>query len=148
MNNTLNNLALLSFKRKARKLGKNIEVRNLMDQGFNAEHLVRTGETLILWGEDNGFHSIFAEKDTEVLYLAIFPDKYNFDEVYHVGILNFEKNRLYLYRCYLQIHSNGKKFAYGLQFEISEYFKDEEFHRQDEVDTALRNAGKESYIVH
>ena len=55
MNSTLNNLALISFKRKARKLGKNIEVANLTDQGFFEEYLARAGETLIIWSEENGF---------------------------------------------------------------------------------------------
>ena len=125
MNNTLNNLALLSFKRKARKLGKNIEVANLTDQDFFEEHLVRAGETLVLWGEESGFHSIFTENDKELVYLVNFPDKYSYDEVYHFGILNSDKTKLYVYRCYEQISDERRKaLAFGLQFKIEEYLKD------------------------
>jgi hypothetical protein len=121
MNSTLNNLALLSFKRKARKLGKNIEVANLTDQGFFNEHLVRAGETLIIWSEENGFHSIFTENDKELVYLVNFPDKYGCDEVYHFGILNKEKTKLYVYRCYDQYPSGDKMFTFGLQFQTNRY---------------------------
>ena|ERR1035437_2654221 len=127
MNSTLNNLALLSFKRKARKLGKNIEVANLTDQGFFEEHLVRAGETLIIWGEENGFHSIFTEKDKELAYLVNFADKYGYDEVYHFGILNPDKTKLYVYRCYDQLTHQNEVLAYGLQFQIEEYLKNEDF---------------------
>ncbi len=118
MNNTLNNLALLSFKRKARKLGRNIEVANLTDQEFFEEYLVRAGETLIIWSEENGFHSIYTESDYELAYLlGDFPDKYGYDEVYHFGILNPDKTKLYVYRCYDQIDN----VTYGLQFQAEEY---------------------------
>jgi hypothetical protein len=126
MNSTLNNLALLSFKRKARKLGKNIEVANLTDQGFFEEYLVRAGETLIIWSEENGFHSILTENDKELAYLVNFPDKYGYDEVYHFGILNKDKTKLYVYRCYDQLTHQNEVLAYGLQFQIEEYLKQEE----------------------
>lgn len=122
MNSTLNNLALLSFKRKARKLGKNIEVANLTDQGFFEEYLVRVGETLIIWSEENGFHSIYTESDYELAYLLVdFPDKYGYDEVYHFGILNPDKTKLYVYRCYDQLTHQNEVLAYGLQYQIEEY---------------------------
>ncbi len=126
MNNTLNNLALLSFKRKARKLGKKIEVANLTDQDFFEDHLVRAGETLIIWSEENGFHSILTENDKELVYLVNFPDKYGYDEVYHFGILNKDKTKLYVYRCYDQLTHQNEVLAYGLQFQIEEYLKQEE----------------------
>jgi hypothetical protein len=116
MDSTLNNLALLSFKRKARKLGKNIEVANLTDQGFFEEYLVRAGETLIIWSEENGFHSILTENDKELEYLVEFPDKYDYDEIYHFGILNKDKTKLYVYRCYDQLTHQNEVLAYGLQF--------------------------------
>jgi hypothetical protein len=121
MNSTLNNLALLSFKRKARKIGKNIEVVNLTDQGFFEEYLVRAGETLIIWGEENGFHSVYTKNDVELAYLIDFPIKYNYDEVYHFGILNTKKNKLYVYRCYDQFVSRGKSVVLGLQFQVEMY---------------------------
>jgi hypothetical protein len=127
MNSTLNSLALLSFKRKARKFGKNIEVANLTDQGFFEEYLVRAGETLIIWSEENGFHSIFTENDKELAYLVEFPDKYGYDEVYHFGILNKDKTKLYVYRCYDQCPSGDKMVPFGLHFQTDEYKKDEEF---------------------
>jgi len=123
MNITLNNLALLSFKRKARKLGKNIEVANLTDQGFFEEYLVRAGETLIIWGEENGFHLIFTENDRKLACLVNFPDKYGYDEVYHFGILNPDKTKLFVYRCYDQY----EKSVFGLQFRIDEYLESENF---------------------
>ncbi len=126
MNSTLNNLALLSFKRKARKLGKNIEVANLTDQGFFEEYLVCAGETLIIWSEENGFHSILTENDKELAYLVNFPDKYGYDEVYYFGILNKDKTKLYVYRCYDQLTHQNEVLAYGLQFQIEEYLKQEE----------------------
>jgi len=137
MNSTLNNLALLSFKRKARKLGKNIEVANLTDQGFLEEYLVRAGETLIIWSEENGFHSIFTENDKELAYLVNFPDKYGYDEVYHFGILNSNKTKLYVYRCYEQLTHLNEVLAYGLHFQIEEYLKNIDF-QESEVDIYKR----------
>ncbi len=139
MNSTLNNLALLSFNRKARKLGKNIEVANLTNQGFFEEHLVRAGETLFIWSEENGFHSILTENDKELVRLVNFPDKYGKDEVYHFGILNPDKTKLYVYRSYDQVpDEKGKMIAYGLQFQIAEYFKNEDF-QESEVDIYRRH---------
>ncbi|NTW30792.1 MAG: hypothetical protein HGA33_05920 [Candidatus Moranbacteria bacterium] len=124
MNRTLNNLALLSFERKARKLGKNIHVANLMDQGFSEEHLIRKGETLIIWSVENGFHSIPTENDCELVSLVSFPEKYNDDEIHHFGILNEQKTRLYIYRCYDRIHSQGTAYIYGLRY-FAEAYKEE-----------------------
>jgi len=139
MNSTLNNLALLSFNRKARKLGKNIEVANLTNQGFFEEHLVRAGETLFIWSEENGFHSILTENDKELVRLVNFPDKYGKGEVYHFGILNPDKTKLYVYRSYDQVpDEKGKMIAYGLQFQIAEYFKNEDF-QESEVDIYRRH---------
>lgn len=143
MNSTLNNLALLSFKRKARKFGKNIEVANLTDQGFFEEHLVRAGETLIIWSEENGFHSIPTENDKELVYLVKFPDKYGHDEVYHFGILNKDKTKLYVYRCYDQLSHQNEVLVYGLQFQIEEYLKQEETNIDNHIShiTALMGRG-------
>lgn len=121
MNSTLNNLALLSFRRKARKLGKHIEVANLMDQGFFEDHLIRAGETLIIWSEENGFHSIFTENDKELAYLVDFPKKYSYDEVYHFGILNIDRTKLYVHRCYGQLNYQNEMLTYGLQHQTDEY---------------------------
>ena len=131
MNSTLNNLALLSFKRKARKLGKNIQVANLTDQEFLEEHLIREGETLIIWSEENGFHTIFTKNDKELEYLAEFPDKYSYDEVYHFGILNSAKTKLYVYRCYDQLSFQNKLLAYGLQSHIASYLRDDDIQEED-----------------
>jgi hypothetical protein len=146
MNNTLNNLALLSFKRKARKLGKNIEVANLTDQGFFEEYLVRAGETLIIWSEENGFHSILTENDTELAYLVNFPDKYGYDEVYHFGILNKDKTKLYVYRCYDQFTNQDKVLAYGLQFQIEDYINTQEFYRQQESELPFLQTGNGHWL--
>lgn len=126
MNSTMNSLALLSFKRKARKLGKNIAIANLTDQGFFEEYLVRAGETLIIWSEENGFHSIFTENDIELAHLVEFPSKYSYDEVYHFGILNKDKTKLYVYRCYDQPGYKNEVVAYGLQFQTDEYTKNQD----------------------
>lgn len=144
MNSTLNNLALLSFKRKARKLGKNIEVANLTDQGFFEEYLVRAGETLIIWSEENGFHSIFTENDKELAYLVNFPDKYGYDEVYHFGILNKDKTKLYVYRCYDQCPSGEKTVPFGLQFQTDEYKKQEEFDEENSLSHLTALTGRAS----
>lgn len=144
MNSTLNNLALLSFKRKARKLGKNIEVANLTDQGFFEEYLVRAGETLIIWSEENGFHSILTENDKELAYLVNFPDKYGYDEVYHFGILNKDKTKLYVYRCYDQLTHQNEVLAYGLQFQIEEYKKQEEFDEENSLSHLTALTGRAS----
>ncbi len=128
MNSTLNNLALLSFKRKARKLGKNIEVVNCTERkDFIDDYFIREGETLIIWGEENGFHSIVSESYIKLLDLVTFPDKYNYDEVYHFGVLNSDKISLYVYRCYEQCPSGSKTVPFGLQFQIDEYKKQEQF---------------------
>lgn len=139
MNSTLNNLALLSFKRKARKLGKNIEVANLTDQGFFEEYLVRAGETLIIWSEENGFHSILTENDKELAYLVNFPDKYGYDEVYHFGILNKDKTKLYVYRCYDQLTYKNEVLAYGLQFQTERY--------REGKDLDIQNDAASSYCI-
>ncbi|MBP6908670.1 MAG: hypothetical protein KBB75_02510 [Candidatus Pacebacteria bacterium] len=146
MNSTLNNLALLSFKRKARKLGKNIEVANLTDQGFFEEYLVRAGETLIIWGEENGFHSIFTENDKELAYLVNFPDKYGYDEVYHFGILNPDKTKLYVYRCYDQLTHQNEVLAYGLQYQTEEYKRNQDFELQQESELPFLQQGRGSYL--
>lgn len=109
--NTLNSLALISFKRKARKLGKDILVANLTDQGFFEDYLVRAGETLIIWSEENGFHSIFTKDDDDLLNLVNFPDKYDDDEIHHYGVLNKDKTKLYVYRCYEADGRTGLKNA-------------------------------------
>ena len=96
MNNTLNNLALHSFNRKARKIGSNIEVINCMDIFFIPYCTVHAGETLFIWSEENGFHSIFTENDKELAYLVDFPEKYGYDSVYHFAILNLQAIRLAL----------------------------------------------------
>lgn len=144
MNNTLNNLALLSFKRKARKLGKNIVVANLTDQGFFEEYLVRAGETLIIWSEENGFHSIFTENDRELAYLVNFPEKYGYDEVYHYGILNKDKTKLYVYRCYEQLTHQNEVLAYGLQFQIEEHIKQVDFDAEDSISYFTSLTGRAS----
>jgi hypothetical protein len=141
MNSTLNKLALLSFKRKARKLGKNIEVANLTDQGFFEEHLVRAGETLIIWSEENGFHSILTENDKELAYLVNFPDKYGYDEVYHFGILNKDKTKLYVYRCYDQLTHQNKVLAYGLQYQTERYKEKEELDIQNDAASSYCRRG-------
>lgn len=125
--NTLNSLALLSFKRKARKLGKNIEVVNCTERkNFIEDYFVREGETLIIWGEENGFHSILSKSYIKLLNLVAFPDKYNHDEVYHFGVLNSDKTSLYVYRCYDQLTHQNEVLAYGLQFQTEEYLRQEE----------------------
>lgn len=146
MNSTLNNLALLSFKRKARKLGKNIEVANLTDQGFFEEYLVRAGETLIIWSEENGFHSIFTEKDYELSYLVDFPNKYGYDEVYHFGILNPDKTKLYVYRCYDQLAHQNEVLAYGLQYQTEEYRKNQDYHLYEESILPFMQQGQGSRL--
>ena len=146
MNNTLNNLALLSFKRKARKLGKNIEVANLTDQGFFEEYLVRAGETLIIWGEENGFHSIFTENDKELVHLVNFPDKYSYDEVYHFGILNPDKTKLYVYRCYDHLTHQNEVLAYGLQYRTEEYKRNQDFELQQESELPFLQQGQGSWL--
>ncbi len=105
MNDTLNNLALFSFRRKARKLNKNIAIIDFTHHGYLEHSLVVKGETLILWGEENGFHTIFANKDTEL---------------YYFGILNLEQTKLCVYRCYEQAPYRKDKVAFGLQFNIEE----------------------------
>jgi hypothetical protein len=146
MNSTLNNLALLSFKRKARKLGKNIEVANLTDQGFFEEYLVRAGETLIIWSEENGFHSIFTKNDKELAYLVDFPDKYGYDEVYHFGILNPDKTKLYVYRCYDQLTHQNEVLAYGLQYQTEEYKRNQDFELQQESELPFLQQGQGSRL--
>ncbi len=146
MNSTLNNLALLSFKRKARKLGKNIEVANLTDQGFFEEYLVRAGETLIIWSEENGFHSISTQNDKELAYLVDFPDKYGYDEVYHFGILNPDKTKLYVYRCYDQLTHQNEVLAYGLQYQTEEYKRNQDFELQQESELPFLQQGRGSYL--
>lgn len=147
MNSTLNNLALLSFRRKARKLGKNIEVANLTDQGFSEEYLVRAGETLILWSEENGFHSIFTENDKDLVCLAYFPDKYKDDEIYHFGILNPDKTKLYVYRCYDQVpDQDGKLLPFGLKFLIEMNHDYYEFHAQQKSELMFLQQGQGSRL--
>jgi hypothetical protein len=146
MNSTLNNLALLSFKRKARKLGKNIEVANLTNQGFFEEYLVRAGEILIIWSEDNGFHLIFTENDKELAYLVDFPDKYGYDEVYHFGILNKDKTKLYVYRCYDQLTYQNEVLAYGLQYQTEEYRNNQNFELQQESELPFLQTGNMSWL--
>jgi len=146
MNSTLNNLALLSFKRKARKLGKNIVVANLTDQGFFEEYLVHAGETLIIWSEENGFHSILTENDKELAYLVNFPDKYGYDEVYHFGILNKDKTKLYVYRCYDQLTHQNEVWLYGLQYHTEEYKKQRDLEIQQESELPFMQQGQGSYL--
>jgi hypothetical protein len=146
MNSTLNSLALLSFKRKARKLGKNIVVANLTDQGFLEEYLVRAGETLIIWSEENGFHSIFTKNDKELAYLVEFPDKYGHDEVYHFGILNKDKTKLYVYRCYDQLNYQDEMLVYGLQYQAEEYRKNQDYHLYEESTLPFLETGNMSRL--
>jgi len=146
MKSTLNNLALFSFRRKAKKLGKRIEVANLMDQGFFEEYLVRAGETLIIWSEENAFHTIFTEIDCELAYLVDFPDKYGHDEVYHFGILNKDKTKLYLYRCYDQLNYLDGILVYGLQYQTEQYRKNQDYRLYEESTLPFLETGNMSRL--
>jgi len=146
VNNTLNNLALLSFRRKARKLGKNIEVANLTNQIFFEEYMVCAGETLIIWSEENGFHSIFTENNEGLAYLVNFPDKYSYDEVYHFGVLNPDKTKLYVYRCYDQLNHQDEMLVYGLQYQVEEYKKNQELERQQDSELPFLKQGQGSRL--
>ena len=148
MNSTLNNLALLSFKRKARKAKKEIEVINFMNEtsSFDPYFMVREGETLILWSEENGFHSIVSKGNMGLVCLAQFPDKYNYDEIYHFGILNKDKTKLYVYRCYDQLTHQNEVLAYGLQFQIGEFFENEARKFQQEMEHAFLETGNMSWL--
>ena len=131
MKATLNKLALLAFTRKARKLSKNISVVNSTSQQFITDFLVRAGETLIVWSEENGFHSISTSNDCMYKDLVHFPAKYDNDEVHYYGVLNKGKTTLNVYRCYAELVFRKKVYALGLKF-----FSDEESHEESLDDYA------------
>jgi len=147
MNCTLKNLALLSFKRKARRLGKNITVVNCTERRyFIPDYSVREGETLIIWGEENGFHSILSKSFIKLLDLVTFPDKYNYDEIYHFGVLSFDKTSLYVYRCHDQLTHNNEVLVYGLQYQKEEYRKNQDFVLQQERELPFLQQGQGSRL--
>lgn len=112
-----------------------------MDLFFIAHCPIHAGETLIIWSEENGFHSILTENDKELAYLVNFPDKYSYDEVYHFGILNPDKTIVSVYRCYDQLAHQNKALAYGLQYQTEEYRKNRDFELQQESEFPYVQAG-------
>ncbi|MCX6755260.1 MAG: hypothetical protein NT068_01815 [Candidatus Nomurabacteria bacterium] len=146
MNSTLNNLALLSFNRKARKISKDIGVINCMDVFFIPYCVIRAGETLFIWSEENGFHSVLTENDKELAYLVDFPEKYGYDEVYHFGILNADKTTLSIFRCYDQLTHKKEVLPYGLQFHTDEYRKERDFELQQESELPFMQQGQGSRL--
>jgi hypothetical protein len=128
MKYTLNKLAKIAFSRKARKLGKDVQVIDFTKEGFDTDHFIQKNETLIIWNEEAGFHSVVADKDRKLLWLINFPEKYEGEEVYHFGILNKEKSKLFLYRHH---HS-----YYGLRFEYEESLMEDLLRQEEEFQIA------------
>lgn len=123
MNRTLNNLALLSFERRAKK-----EKKVLVDctkEIVDPEMFIKQGEYLILWSYENGFqeiHNFNGESICEkrLIDALVFGEKYDNDYVFHFGIGNtFPQNnaKIRVFRFYDQIsYGNNDIVKYDLKF--------------------------------
>jgi hypothetical protein len=146
MKRTLNQLALASFYRKARKINKNINVLNLTSHDVDVERILFKGESLILWNEEHGFSLIDVKENQKLAYVVSFPDKYADEEVFYYGILNSEGAELAIYRCYEQLTFRDGPHVFGLKFLIGEFKVEQEFHYQQDREQVLLEQGRGSWL--
>lgn len=107
MNNTLNNLALLSFTRKANKLNGTKIINNM--NGFKMpsvydlalDWVVEQGNSIYLWSLDNGFYIIDCKETGalgECLDGILSIEKYKDDLISHYGIYNPNEKSMTIFR--------------------------------------------------
>jgi hypothetical protein len=95
MNTTLNQLALLSFTRKAKKL-KTVIFKQVINE-FDLYEQIQDGSIILLWSEENGFSQTQASA-LRYVSLEMF-DKYKNDIVTHFGIYHPSKPFITVRRC-------------------------------------------------
>lgn len=95
MNTTLNQLALLSFTRKAKKL-KTVIFKQVMNE-FDLDEQIQDGSIIFLWSEENGFSQAQASA-LRYVSLEMF-DKYKNDIVTHFGVYHPLKPFITVQRC-------------------------------------------------
>lgn len=147
MNNTLNNLALLSFERKAKKLGANVIDATKDSTAFSLEYTILKDEVVILWSFENAFQEICNQGEQSLCYALIdFADKYKEDKIFHFGVYNPEKKTVVVFRQYDQLHFNGKVEQYDLKFAVESYLQDQSFYEQQESELPFLQTGRGSWL--
>lgn len=132
MKKTLNQLALASFARKARKFKTTI-FKQVIDE-FDLEEIIQVGSTVILWSEQNGFQEIEISTETSLLYLEI-SEKYNDDDVTHFSIYHPSRPFMTIQRC------SDDSANLGLKWMTADFWKNEESIRESDMRTEAAKQG-------
>lgn len=151
MNNTLNNLAILSFERKAKQM-EAVVINKTKESCFNGSlnlgTVIKKGESIILWSQENGFQEINCSADEALVYAITFADKYKGDFIFHLGIYNSEEKTINVFRIYDQIQNGNDLHKYDLKFFVDDYLQTENFNIIEESELVFLQQGQGSYLSH